>query len=138
LGSEGGLVGPSKADFAFMDLGNGKRWTLRIGDGRLPWWTLDDRRRVPGSGVLDYVRLLPLSWASKRKTVGATIACKGPVYDRLARPLLLAALNIDPPQGSAALAGAIIRETLLAGGRACRPMIARGLTEVLIDPALRL
>jgi squalene-associated FAD-dependent desaturase len=137
LGSEAGLVGPPKADFAFMDLG-GERWTLRINDGRLPWWTLDDSRRVPGSTVMDYLRLAPLVWAPRSKTVGETIACKGPVYDRLARPLLLAALNIDPPQGSAALAGAIIRETLMAGGRACRPLIARGLTEVLIDPALRL
>lgn len=138
LGSEAGLVGPSQANFAFMDLASGERWTLRIGDGRLPLWTLDESRRVPGSSLMDYVRLLPLAWAGKDKTVGETIACKGPVYDRLGYPLLLAALNIDPPQGSAALAGAIIRETLLAGGRACRPLIARGLTEVLIDPALRL
>src|SRR5205823_13151471 len=79
LGSGAGLVGPPQADFAFMDLSNGERWTLRIGDGRLPWWTLDDRRRVPGSGVLDYLRLLPLAWASKNKTVGEAIACKGPV-----------------------------------------------------------
>ena len=138
LGSEAGLVGPPNADFAFMDLASGKRWTLRIGDGRVPLWTLDEKRRVPDSTVMDYLRLLPLTWASKGKTVGETIACKGPVYDRLAHPLLLAALNIDPPHGSAALAGAIIRETLLAGGRACRPLIARGLTEVLINPALHL
>ena len=138
LGSQAGLVGPPQADFAFIDLASGKRWTLQIGDGRLPWWMLDDSRRVPGSTVMDYVRLLPLVWASKDKTVGETIACQGPVYERLGQPLLLAALNIDPPQGSAALAGAIVRETLIAGGRACRPLIARGLTEVLIDPALRL
>jgi squalene-associated FAD-dependent desaturase len=138
LGSQAGLVGPPQADFAFIDLPSGKRWTLRIGDGRLPWWMLDDSRRVPGSTVMDYVRLLPLVWASKDKTVGETIACQGPVYERLGHPLLLAALNIDPPQGSAALAGAIVRETLVKGGRACRPLIARGLTEVLIDPALRL
>jgi hypothetical protein len=46
-------------------------------------------------------------------------------------------LNIDPPQGSARLAAAIIRETLAAGGRACRPLIAReGLGPTLIEPAL--
>jgi hydroxysqualene dehydroxylase len=138
LGSQAGLVGPPQANFDFIDLASGKRWTLRIGDGRLPLWTLDARRRVPDSTLMDYVRLLPLVWAGKDKTVGDVIACRGPVYDRLGHPLLLAALNIDPPQGSAALAGAIIRETLLAGGQACRPLIARGLTEVLIDPALRL
>jgi hypothetical protein len=33
------------------------------------------------------------------------------------QPLLLAALNCDPPEGSAGLAGAIVRETLLAGGQ---------------------
>jgi hydroxysqualene dehydroxylase len=138
LGSQAGLVGPPQADFDFIDLPSRKRWTLRIGNGRLPLWTLDARRRVPDSTLMDYVRLLPLVWAGKDKTVGDVIACNGPVYDRLGLPLLLAALNIDPPQGSAALAGAIIRETLLAGGQACRPLIARGLTEVLIDPALRL
>ena len=138
LGSQAGLVGPPHADFAFIDLTSGKRWTLKIGDGRVPWWIFDGSRRVPDSTFMDYVRLAPLLWASKEKTVGDVIACKGPVYDRLGQPLLLAALNIDPPQGSATLAGAIVRETLLAGGQACRPLIARGLTEVLIDPALRL
>ncbi len=138
LGSEAGLVGPPQANFPFVDLANNKRWTLRIGDGRVPWWIFDDNARVPDSTFVDYLRLAPLVWASKKSTVGETIPCSGPVYDRLGQPLLLAALNIDPPLGSAALAGAIVRETLLAGGRACRPLIARGLTEVLIDPALRL
>jgi squalene-associated FAD-dependent desaturase len=138
LGSEAGLIGPSQADFAFMDLPSRERWTLRIGDGRFPSWIFDNSRRVPGSSFMDYVRLAPLVWASKKQTVGEAIRCSGPVYERLGHPLLLAALNIDPPQGSAALAGAIVRETLLAGGRACRPLIARGLTEVLIDPALDL
>jgi squalene-associated FAD-dependent desaturase len=59
------------------------------------------------------------------------------LYDRLVQPLLLAALNVDPPEGSAGLAGAIVRETLLAGGQACRPLIARdGLSAVLIEPAV--
>ena len=138
LGSQAGLVGPPRADFAFIDLPSGKRWTLHINKGRTPWWIFSEQSRVPGSSLMDYVRLLPLVWASKNKTVAETIACHGPVYDRLGHPLLLAALNTDPPQGSAALAGAIVRETLLAGGLACRPLIARGLTEVLIDPALRM
>lgn len=138
IGSQDGLVGPPSADFAFMDIASGQRWTLRISDSRLPLWIFDDARRVPGSTVMDYLRLAPLVWAGKDKTVGQAITCGGPVYDRLAHPLLLAALNVDPREGSAALAGAIVRETLAAGGRACRPLVATGLTEVLIDPALRL
>ena len=34
---------------------------------------------------------------------------------------------------------AIVRETLLAGGQACRPLIAReGLSAVLVEPAIKL
>jgi hypothetical protein len=52
--------------------------------------------------------------------------------------LFLAALNTDPNEASARLAGAIVRETLMAGGRACRPLIAKdGLGAAFIDPALR-
>ena len=69
--------------------------------------------------------LARLLWPPADKTVGDIIACKGALYRRLVEPLLLAALNIDPPQGSAKLAAAVIRETLAAGGRACRPLIAR-------------
>ena len=138
IGSQDGLVGPPHADFPFIDLSSGKRWTLSMNDGRVPFWIFDASRRVPDSTFMDYVRLAPLVWASKDKTVGEVIACKGPVYERLGQPLLLAALNVEPPDGSAALSGAILRETLLAGGQACRPLIARGLTEVLIDPALAL
>ena len=40
------------------------------------------------------------------------------------------------PRARPGLAGAIVRETLLAGGQACRPLIARdGLSAVLIEPA---
>ena len=79
--------------------------------------------------------MAPLVWAGTDKLVGDTIPCKGTLYDRLVQPLLLAALNVDPPEGSAGLAGAIVRETLLAGGQACRPLIARdGLSAVLVEP----
>ncbi len=97
----------------------------------------DAKRRVPDTGVLDYLPLARLLWAGRGKAVGEVIACKGVLYDRLVEPLLLAALNIDAPLGAARLAGAVIRETLAAGGRACRPLIAReGLGPTLIEPAL--
>jgi squalene-associated FAD-dependent desaturase len=78
-----------------------------------------------------------LLWPPAGKPVGEVIACAGTLYQRLVEPLILAALNIDAPDGSARLAGAIIRETLAVGGRACRPLIAReGLGTTLIEPAL--
>jgi squalene-associated FAD-dependent desaturase len=94
---------------------------------------------VPDTGLLDYLALMPLIWAGTDKLVGKAIPCEGTLYQRLVQPLLLAALNVDPPEGSAGLAGAIVRETLLAGGQACRPLIARdGLSSVLIEPAVKL
>jgi squalene-associated FAD-dependent desaturase len=139
IGSEAGLAGPERARFDFMDMASGERWTLDLGNGRIPTWLFDATRRVPGTGVGDYLKLAPLIWAGTGTRVGDTVACEGELYRRLVHPLLLAALNVDPPDGSAGLAGAIVRETLLAGGQACRPLIAReGLSAVLVDPALTL
>ena len=123
IGTEAGLVGPKVAQFPFVDFTTGQRWLLDLGDSRLPLWVLDDERRVPDTGLLDYLALAPLAWASTSRKVGDVVSCKGTLYDRLVQPLLLAALNVDPPEGSAGLAGAIVRETLLAGGQACRPLI---------------
>ena len=137
IDAEKHLIGPRTAEFHFVDLASGQRWTLRFNDGRLPFWVFDSTRRVPGTHALDYLPLAKLLWASPGKSVGEVIACEGTLYRRLVEPLLLAALNIDPPQGSARLASAVIRETLASGGRACRPLVARdGLGPTLIEPAL--
>ncbi len=139
IGTEAGLVGPKRALFPFCDVSTGQRWQLDLGDGRLPLWVFDEARRVPDTGLRDYLALMPLIWAGTDKLVGKAIPCEGTLYQRLVQPLLLAALNVDPPEGSAGLAGAIVRETLLAGGKACRPLIARdGLSSVLIEPAVKL
>ncbi len=139
IGTEAGLVGPKRAQFPFVDLKTGKRWQLDLGDGRLPLWVFDSARRVPDTSLRDYLALMPLIWSSPSRLVGDAIPCEGVLYQRLVQPLLLAALNVDPPGGSAGLAGAVVRETLLAGGQACRPLIAReGLSAVLVEPAIKL
>ncbi len=139
IGTEAGLVGPKRAQFPFVDLATGQRWQLDLGESRLPLWVFDEARRVPDTGLRDYLALMPLIWAAQSKLVGKAIPCEGTLYHRLVQPLLLAALNVDPPEGSAGLAGAVVRETLLAGGKACRPLIAReGLSAVLVEPAVKL
>jgi len=139
IGTEAGLVGPKRAQFPFVDLTTGQRWQLDLGDSRLPLWVFDSTRRVPDTGLRDYLTLMPLIWSSPGRLVGNAIPCDGLLYQRLVQPLLLAALNVDPPEGSAGLAGAVVRETLLAGGQACRPLIAReGLSAVLVEPAIKL
>jgi hydroxysqualene dehydroxylase len=137
VGAEQRLVGPPHADFPFVDLGSGERWTLRINDSRIPWWIFDAGRRVPGTKARDYLAIARLLWPPRDATIGEVIACKGPLYERLVGPLLLAALNTAPPEGTAALAAAVLRETVAAGGRACRPLLARdGLGPTFIAPAL--
>jgi hydroxysqualene dehydroxylase len=137
LGAGDRLVGPPRAEFPFFDLATNEQWTLRINDGRIPWWIFKSGRRVPGTRALDYVAMARLLWAQKDRAVGEVVRFTGPLYERLMRPLLLAALNIEPSAGSAALAGAVIRETIATGGEACRPLIAReGLGSALIEPAL--
>ncbi|MCL2713303.1 MAG: hydroxysqualene dehydroxylase HpnE [Alphaproteobacteria bacterium] len=143
IGTDSGLVGPERAQFDFVELPPGEaqalRWQLDLGTSRWPGWLFDALRRVPDTTVKDYLALMPLTWASNSALIGSTISCQGALYRRLVEPLLLAALNVDPPDGSAGLAGAILRETLLAGGQACRPLIARnGLSSVLIEPAVKL
>ena len=139
IGTEAGLVGPKLAQFPFVDLSTGQRWLLDLGDTKLPLWVLDESRRVPDTGLADYLGLMPLIWSGKDRLVKDAIRCDGTLYRRLVQPLLLAALNLDPPEGSAGLAGAVVRETLLAGGQACRPLIARdGLSAVLVEPAIKL
>jgi hydroxysqualene dehydroxylase len=138
IGSLDGLSGPGAALFDFADLGSGERWRLSLNEGRVPWWLLDRNRRAPGTSFREYLAPLPmLVRAPAVNTVGQAMKCAGPLYERLWRPLLLAGLNTDPQEGSAALAAALMRETLGAGGRACHPLIAgRGLSRTFIDPAL--
>src|SRR6478672_2195616 len=137
IGSRSGLRGPDEAQFSFVDIANGEQWTLRFGDSRFPWWLFDKDRRVPQTAVVDYLPLLRLAWTSSDKPIGQVMNCAGPIYDRLLEPLLLAALNIAPREGSAQLAGALIRETLALGGQACRPLLAHdGLASVFVEPAI--
>jgi squalene-associated FAD-dependent desaturase len=137
VGSAGALVGPATADFPFVDLASGERWTLRINDG-LPWWIFDRTRRVPGTTAFDYLKVARLLRVADDAAVGDVLNCSGTLYERLLGPVLLAALNIDPREGAATLASAVMRETLAMGGKACRPLIAReGLSHAFIEPALK-
>jgi hydroxysqualene dehydroxylase len=137
IGSATALQAPAEAAFAFVDLPSKARWTLRFNDGRLPWWVFDKTRRVPQTSVTDYLPLARLAWTSIDKPIGDVMNCDGPIYDRLLEPLLLAALNIEPREGSSKLAATLIRETLALGGQACRPLLASdGIGNVFVEPAI--
>jgi squalene-associated FAD-dependent desaturase len=137
IGAADKLTGPGEATYCFADLSTGERWRLRINDGRLPWWICSARRRVPGTRAADYLAGMRLLRAKPPHTVAGVLGTSGHAYARLWRPLLLAALNTDPLEASAQLAGAVLRETLARGGTACRPLIAGdGLAAAFVDPAI--
>jgi squalene-associated FAD-dependent desaturase len=130
------LAGPDHADFAFTDLASQARWTVRINDGRVPWWLLSSARRVPGTRLADYLPLARLL-RGRDEPIGDAIRPQGPLWERLLAPVLLAALNTPPAEASAALAAGVLRETLGRGGLATRPRIAQPtLAAAFVDPAL--
>jgi len=133
IGSAENFSGPARTEFAFAELPTAKRWTIKVNDGPLPWWTLDEKRRVPGTSAIDY-----LAFAGLMRPGGGKIP-DGPLWQRLVRPLLLAALNTEPETASPALVATILRETIAKGGRAWRPRVASPtLAAAFVDPAVAL
>ncbi|NLP59732.1 NAD(P)-binding protein [Paraburkholderia sacchari] len=139
IGAADELSGPSEPAFAFMDLAARSHWSVRFSRSRVPFWIGDAQARVPGTKVSDYLALLPLLFAKPGRTMAQTMRCDGPLWDRLLRPLFLAALNVEPREASAELSATLLREVLSAGGEAFRPLMARnGLSSAFVDPALRM
>jgi hydroxysqualene dehydroxylase len=137
LGAVDRLAGPKEALFDFVDVRDGRRWTLRPNPGPIGWWIFANDRRVPDTHVGDYLPLMKLLAPQGDKRLCDVIRCEGPLWERLIEPLMLAALNTEASLGSAELAGAIVRETLAVGGRAYAPRIADpSLDAAFIAPAL--
>jgi squalene-associated FAD-dependent desaturase len=137
IGASDRLEGPERASFLFADLRDGSRWTLAPNEGPLPWWIGSPSRRVPGTRASDYLKLAGLLHARADQTVADVIPTTGTLWDRLIDPFLLAALNVPAAEGSAKLAGEVVRQTLARGGRAYRPRIASpSLAAAFVEPAV--
>lgn len=137
IGGMDALTVAAEPSFDFLDIRRDERWALRPNLGRVPWWIFVPSRRVPGSRAWDYLAPARLLNARADLPISRVMACAGPLYERLWEPVLLAALNTEVPGSSARLAGAILRETLAAGGDACRPVVATGgLSAAFVDPAM--
>jgi len=117
IGAADRLVGPDKAEFAFVDLKTDERWTVRINDGVIPWWLFDRGSRPLGTTAGEFLAMAKLMLPTD-KPIGQVIDCTGPAYERFLGPLMLAALNCDPKEGSTRLAARIIRESIMRGGKA--------------------
>ncbi|GAA3679021.1 MULTISPECIES: hydroxysqualene dehydroxylase HpnE [Acetobacter] len=130
------LSGPGKPVFPFVDLAEDARWTLDLSRGRLPLWVFQPHRRVPDMRLPELQSLYRLIRADDQTTV-ADCLLPGAFTRRLLEPFSISALNTLSDTGSAALLGAVVRESLSLGGHACVPWFARdGLSESLVDPAV--
>jgi len=137
IGASARVSGAGAARFPFVDLATRERWTLDLGTGRLPSWVFDKGRRAPGTRAVDYMSLAGILWPAPGKPLNEVMSCSGPAYEKVMRPFLLAALNTDPSASSSDLARAVIRETIAAGGHACRPYLApEGLSAAFVEPAV--
>jgi squalene-associated FAD-dependent desaturase len=133
-----GMETAERAEFAFVDLVDDTRWTLRPDRGAIPWSALSSRRRVPGTSLGDYLGAWRLARAGRGDRLGDCLTTEGTMWRRFWHPLAVSILNTEPAEASAELMWAVMKETFGRGEAACRPMIARhGLSVALVDPALR-
>lgn len=125
-----------EATFPFIDIKTGERWAVRPNNGRIPWWVFSAARRVPDTRLSDYFGMARIVRIRDNTSVADSMR-RGRLYWRLLEPIAVAALNTPSQEGLARLLAAVMRETLLRGGNACKPMLPReGLSEALIDPAI--
>jgi len=137
IGASDRLTGPAETQFPFVDLATGQSWTVRPNPGAVPWWILSPSRGVPGARFSDFLGMAGLLRARPGQRVDEAIRCQGPVWERLMRPFLLAALNAEPESAAAELAAQVVRETLARGGSAYAPRVPDpGLSATFINPAL--
>jgi squalene-associated FAD-dependent desaturase len=136
IGARDRMTGPRRPVFPFVDLKTGREWTLRPSRGRIPWWLLFADRRVPKTTAGEHLALRHIGreWDD---TVMTETMRHSSLYWLLLEPLSVAALNTRPHEALACLFGAVLRETLLKGGRATLPRVPKlGLSDALVDPAI--
>jgi squalene-associated FAD-dependent desaturase len=137
IGAQDRLAGPTAADFPFFDVATGKGWMLRPNEGLIPWWILDSSRRVPETGIGEYVAIARLMRRHPGRRIDEVLPCKGALWERFLRPLFVSVLNTPPEEASADLAGAVMRETFAKGGRSIHPRVATpSLAAAFVEPAL--
>ena len=138
IGTRDHFIIPRRPRFPFIDLKSGERWVVRPNRGRIPWWILAFWRCVPDTRLSDYIGMARIARIRDDTVVGESMR-RGRLYWRLVEPLAVAALNTRPQAALARLLGAVMKETLLRGGKHCIPTFPRGgLSEALVDPAIAL
>ena len=124
------------AAFPFLDLADGRRWTIRPGAGPLGAAAKD--ARPPGTSLPKLGAQIARALASPG-TVAQAIRDRGPLWRAFWDPMTRAVLNEDPQDGAARLLARTMLRSFARGAAHSRPVLAPdGLGPALIDPALDL
>ena len=136
IGARDRFKGPKRPIFPFVDLKKARAWSIKPSTGRIPWWLLFAERRVPRTTAGDHLVLRSIGKDWDDTVISETVEHDA-LYWLLLEPLSIAALNTRPHEALACLFHAVMRETLLKGGKYCLPRMPKeGLSEALIDPAV--
>lgn len=137
IGAADQVSGPVPTTYPFVDLGDARQWTVRPGRGRIPWWILDPRRRVPLTAPTHYLSALSVITASEGRTVADCVGQSGRLVRCFWEPMTVAVLNTPLAEASAGLLRQALKRTLMKGEPWCRPLIAgQSLAATFVDPAL--
>ena len=124
IGGEAKLAGPDEASIRFLR----SRARKRAGRcGPMPENCRGGFSRLTGASPIRRASTIS-PWSNccsrSRDQLLRPYLGTGEIARNLWDPLFVSALNTDPAEASAALAGAIVRETFARGGDACRPVVA--------------
>jgi len=137
IGAKDGLTGPNEAVFPFIDMRDGKRWDIRFSPSRVPFWLLNKSARVPDASLAQHLALAKMLRAKESHVIADFIDTDNPLYERLIDPLSVAVINMPPETASAKLMANVLKETILKGGKACQPRLAKeSLGQTFVEPAL--
>lgn len=137
IGAVDRLIGPREAVYRFMDLQTSERWQVNLGQGRLPASLLLSSNRPPGVSVFDFLRIFNSLNAKPDSTIEQLFQPGSIFVERFWGPVCLAVLNTPLREAAVDLMVPVVRETMMRGGGACRPMLAReSLSNTFIEPAL--
>ncbi|MDP6926604.1 MAG: amine oxidase, partial [Rhodospirillales bacterium] len=68
--------------FPFIDIETDEFWTVAPSAGRIPWWLLSSKQRIPGTRFADYLAILKMRNAGPNAVLSDYVDTNQPIFDR--------------------------------------------------------